>query len=66
MSDKITEVAKQAHFTIYASPMWNNTGERFAKMLINECAVVVQDLVDHRVPASEYPDRLRQHFGIDK
>ncbi len=36
--------------------------EKFAELLINECAETVQDFVDHRFPASEYPVRLRALF----
>ena len=32
--------------------------------IVDQCATVIQDLVDHRIPASEYPARLRQHFGV--
>lgn len=40
--------------------------EEFADMLIKQCAMVIQDLVDHRVPASEYPNRLVAHFTNSK
>lgn len=36
----------------------------FAQLLVSECAVLVQDLVDRRIPASEYPDRIRKEFDI--
>jgi hypothetical protein len=49
-----------------------NTGEAkamvdhkvFADILIIECANVIQDFVDHRFPASEYPERLKRYFGV--
>ena len=36
----------------------------FAESIVRECALKVQDFVDHRIPASEYPDRLKLYFGI--
>ncbi len=39
--------------------------ERFYELVVDECARAVQDLVDHRVPASEYPDRIKKYFGVD-
>jgi hypothetical protein len=38
---------------------------RFAELLINDCALAIQDFVDHRFPASEYPDRLKRYFGVE-
>lgn len=36
----------------------------FAELLIKSCADEIQSYVDHRIPASEYHDRLLNHFGI--
>lgn len=36
----------------------------FAELLIRSCANEIKDYVDHRIPASEYADRLLEHFGI--
>ena len=36
----------------------------FAELIVRECAITVQDFVDHRIPASEYPERLKKHFEI--
>jgi hypothetical protein len=44
----------------------NDELEKFAELLINECAETVQDFVDHRFPASEYPVRLRRYFGVEE
>jgi hypothetical protein len=46
--------------------------EKFTEQITKECAGFIQDLVDQRIPASEYPTRLIEHFrigenfGIDK
>jgi hypothetical protein len=39
--------------------------EKFYELVVDECARAVRDMVDHRIPASEYPDRIRKHFGAD-
>lgn len=36
----------------------------FAELIIMECADVIQDFVDHRFLASEYPSRLKRYFGV--
>jgi hypothetical protein len=38
--------------------------ERFAELIVQECAGVVADAVDHREPASTYVDKITQHFGV--
>ena len=40
--------------------------EKFAEMIVNECALTIQDFVDHRTPASEYPNRLKRYFGVEE
>ena len=37
----------------------------FARLIIEVCADVVEDGVDHREPASTYSSKVREHFGID-
>jgi len=37
----------------------------FARLIIDICADVVEDGVDHREPASTYSSKVREHFGID-
>ena len=36
-----------------------------AQLIVQECCIVIQDFIDHRIPASEYPNLLKQHFGIE-
>lgn len=40
--------------------------QQFGELLVKTCADIVQDLQDLRVPASEYADNIREHFGISK
>jgi hypothetical protein len=39
---------------------------KFGELVVLECAVEVQDAVDHCEPASIYPNRLRQRFGVEE
>ena len=39
--------------------------EKFAELIVKECAGIVTDAVDHREPASTYADRIQQHFGVE-
>jgi hypothetical protein len=36
----------------------------YSNNLVSECASLIQDMVDKRIPASEYPKLLREHFGL--
>ena len=42
----------------------DNSITSFSKMVAGECAHYVQSLVDKRIPASEYPNLIRQYFEI--
>lgn len=39
--------------------------ESLVKNTILECSIIIQDLVDRRIPASEYSSNLKKHFGVD-
>lgn len=39
--------------------------EKFAELIVKECARVVEDAVDHREPASTYVAKIKQHFGVE-
>lgn len=40
--------------------------EEFGMLIAEECALVIQDFVDKRIPASEYGNRLKKHFGVEE
>lgn len=40
--------------------------EKFAELIVRECANVVADAVDHREPASTYVDKIKRHFGVEE
>ena len=70
MHERIKELAEQANIEFTYDPTetpmrafaecWEDELGTFAELIIKECASMVQDCVDRRVPASEYPDHLKQ------
>jgi len=40
--------------------------EKFAELIVLECAAIISDAVGHREPASTYVDRIKQHFGVNE
>lgn len=36
----------------------------YSDFLVKECATLIQDMIDKRIPASEYPRLLKEHFGL--
>lgn len=65
MNERIRELAVKAGLIQYDSDGKINDVEKFVDLLISECADTVQNFVDHRFPASEYPVRLKKYFGIE-
>lgn len=51
----------------YFVPEWIETEdiEYFVKVIINDCIGIIDDSVNHRIPASEYSNILKEHFGIE-
>jgi hypothetical protein len=71
MNERIKELAEQAQqYAEYVTPQglecFDMFKEKFAELIVRECAETVQDFVDHRFPASEYPVRLRRYFGVEE
>ena len=71
MNERIRELADLADFVF---GRYNNNAvlcsaidiNKFAKLIVRECANIVTDAVDHREPASTYADKIRQHFGVEE
>jgi hypothetical protein len=69
MNERIKQLLNQAG--IYQPDRFDaidgsNQMEKFAELIVRECAETVQDFVDHRFPASEYPVRLKRYFGVEQ
>lgn len=70
MNERIRELTAQTDVWCdqywYGHQLYNQKWEeKFAELIIQECAETIQDFVDHRFPASEYPDRLKKYFGVE-
>jgi len=80
MNERIKELSKQAQ--VYADQQWLEAGypswesyhevfsedynKKFAELIIQECADIVADAVDHREPASTYVEKIKEHFGVEE
>jgi hypothetical protein len=75
MRDKTLKLAKAAGFLSWEDESWRPTDididwgceydkelEEFQNLVVRECAYLVQAMVDQRIPASEYRDRLLQYW----
>jgi hypothetical protein len=62
MNELVEKLAKQAT----SSDGWLFDKDKFAELIVRECAETIQDFVDHRFPASEYPVRLKRYFGVEQ
>ena len=56
MDDPFKKIADQAHFNIYHSSLWSNTGRRFGEMIAEECAKMCMSQADRR--------NIRERFGL--
>jgi hypothetical protein len=63
MNKRIEKLIDDAKLTAVCE-MFEDELVQFAESIIRECAEKVEDLKDHRIPASEYADNLREHFGV--
>ena len=70
MNERIKELSLQASDSIpddvSAEHAMYLFQEKFAQLIVRECALVVHNAVDHREPASTYVDKIREHFGVEE
>ena len=73
MNERIRELAKGAldyaekNQSAEVQQHWFKLyNEKFAELIVRECAGVVEDAVNHREPASTYVDKIREHFGVEE
>ena len=66
MNEQIRQLAEQAGWMMGDEVEgFNIRLDKFAELIVRECADVVQNAVDHREPASTYVDKIKQHFGVE-
>ncbi len=69
MNEQIKLLAEQAGFVDKGNNITaylNFDHEKFAELIVQECAGVIQDFVIMRVPASQYPALLKKYFGVQQ
>jgi hypothetical protein len=68
MNERIKELYIQTSNETADGKEWAISGlinaERFAELIVAECARIVTDAVDHCEPASTYADKIKEHFGV--
>ena len=69
MNERIQKLAEQCR-TLYRDGNGQYVEqfdeEKFAELIVKECAGIVADAVDHREPASTYVDKIKEHFGVEE
>lgn len=66
MNERIRQLAEQAGWMMGDEVEgFNIRLDKFAELIVRECAGVVQNAVDHREPANTYVDKIKQHFGVE-
>ena len=74
MKKRIDELWDRAAETVAVYPGGNSNSwqtqvnfmYKFAELIVQECAGVVADAIDHREPASTYISKIKQHFGVEE
>ena len=64
MNDRIAELMRSKGLHKHISEDCQHRMEMLAELIVEECAYAIQDFVNHRQPASEYPELLKNHFGF--
>ena len=68
MNDLIQQLADEAVKAVqmneYGVCDMNKYNQKFAELIIRECAKEIQYCVDLRIPASEYPMKLKLNMGL--
>ena len=67
MNKRIRELAEQAGIVpgiMGLNRFTHFDPEKFAELIVKECAGIVEDAVTHREPASTYVNKIKEHFGV--
>jgi len=66
MNERIRKLIRKLDNEIGRYYWTDKEKEKFAELIVKECAKVVADAVDHREPASTYVGKIKEHFGQGK
>jgi hypothetical protein len=64
MNERIAGLMRSKGLHKYITEDCQHRMEMLAELIVEECAYAIQDFVNHRRPASEYPELLKHHFGV--
>lgn len=62
MNKRIQELANEVGLPTYNPEGIPTKLEKFAELIVLECAKIVATAVEHREPASTYVSKIRKHF----
>jgi hypothetical protein len=71
MNERIRELARQACITIVPEPFddasraWNNTMEKFAELIVRECAEACEKNSYLALNGWQRAKQIREHFGVE-
>ena len=65
MNERIRKLIRKLDNEIGRYYWTDKEKEKFAELIVRECANIVADAVDHREPASTYVGKIKQHFGVE-
>ena len=65
MNERIRELLEQAGVKYVTMPK-DTVYEKFAELIVRECANIVAHAVDYREPASTYVGKIKEHFGVEE
>ena len=65
MNERIKELLEQAGVKYVTMPK-DTVYEKFAELIVRECANIVAHAVDYREPASTYVGKIKEHFGVEE
>jgi hypothetical protein len=72
MNERIKELARQACITIVPEPFddasraWNNTMEKFAELIVAECAEACEKNSYLALNGWQRAKQIREHFGVEE
>jgi hypothetical protein len=77
MNEKFRSIANDAGFVLWNDEDWKPENgivdwsneydhelNQYSELLVKKCSDVIQSFVDERIPASEYPRLLQNHFSV--
>jgi hypothetical protein len=69
MNQQIKQLTQKSGLIMYRTKdiyNWEYAVEDFAKLIIKECCVIIEDEVNDRESAGTYVDRIKKHFEVEE